>query len=382
MVNLFKNILLFLVSILVSLVVADGLARLFYSIPPATMDTFNVINGDYYRADDELGWLPNPNVDGIHNRSGSFESTFTTNSLGLRDREYALEKPEGVSRIVVVGDSFTWGYGVNDGAIFTEQLERELANWEVINLGVTAFNLKQEAAYFERLGAQFDPDLLLVAFAQNDIMQSLIEFRRMPDPKAANESTADSQENGGVFRGIKDALRSKSALYNITAQVVNTSPAMTRLAISLGIKEPLGGLSDLDNNIVPALKDYPPKVDTAWAELEKDLRDLRDTTSNMGVHLVIAMIPALQSVDGLALRNSIGYTIYEPDDFDFDKPHRMMQALCRDIGIPIVDPLDEFRRLHSEDSPLYLPGDMHFNDRGHRLFARAIREALKEMPLE
>ena len=118
--------------------------------------------------DDQLGWLPKKNIEGTHAKPPIFESTFHTNSLGIRDKEYPFEKPLGVTRLVAIGDSFTWGYGVNDQDVYTEVLENLLPKTEVINLGVTGYGIPQEFWYLKRLGVQFNPDIVLLAFFLND----------------------------------------------------------------------------------------------------------------------------------------------------------------------------------------------------------------------
>ncbi len=138
--NLIKNLAIMLGVVLTSLLLLEFVIRIFYVEPPGETDliAFSFFS-EYFHKDDELGWLPKKNIHGTHNKRGSFSTTFRTNSRGLRDKEYDLNKTEGKKRIVIVGDSFTWGFGVNDDEIYSERLESMLSNTEVINLGVTAF---------------------------------------------------------------------------------------------------------------------------------------------------------------------------------------------------------------------------------------------------
>jgi lysophospholipase L1-like esterase len=121
------------------------------------------ITGYRYLFDEELGWR---NIPGW--TASTAGKKLTINSKGLRDREYAYEKPDGTRRILVLGDSFTWGYGVENDAIFTEVLERRFAKedqpWEVINSGVSGWGTDQEYLWFRREGIKYRPDLVIVAF--------------------------------------------------------------------------------------------------------------------------------------------------------------------------------------------------------------------------
>ena len=86
------------------------------------------LTGHKYLYDELLGWKNIPDWQATtHNRQ------LTINSKGLRDREHEYEKPDGVRRILVLGDSYVWGYGVADDEVFTEVLEPDLAGdrWQV-----------------------------------------------------------------------------------------------------------------------------------------------------------------------------------------------------------------------------------------------------------
>jgi hypothetical protein len=147
-----RNLVLLCVGIVVALVMAEAMTRLLYEPPTKEMSGFPLSESSYYRRDEELGFVPRPNVEGVHRQKGSFAATFSTNSLGLRDREHTYAKREDVTRAVVLGDSFAWGWGVNDDEVFTSVLEAAVGDLEVINLGVKAYTLPQEILYFWRRG--------------------------------------------------------------------------------------------------------------------------------------------------------------------------------------------------------------------------------------
>ncbi len=97
------------------------------------------------------------------------------NSLGFRDRrEYSLDKPANTFRILVLGDSVTFGHGTLDDTTYPYLLEQRLrawrpeVNWEVWNLGVPGYNTRQELDYLEEIGPRAQPDLVVVGFFPND----------------------------------------------------------------------------------------------------------------------------------------------------------------------------------------------------------------------
>jgi len=94
------------------------------------------------------------------------------NSFGLRDSEIDKDK-ETTIRLLLLGDSVTFGWGVNQKEIFPEVLERLLnqnstTEIEVINAGVGGYNTYQETQYFLNEGIYFNPDMLVLVFVEND----------------------------------------------------------------------------------------------------------------------------------------------------------------------------------------------------------------------
>lgn len=98
------------------------------------------------------------------------------NALGFRDpREYELRKRPGTFRILVLGDSVTFGHGAVYEATYPFLLEQRLrawrpeVDWQVWNLGVPGYNTSQELAYLERVGPEYQPDLVIVGVFENDL---------------------------------------------------------------------------------------------------------------------------------------------------------------------------------------------------------------------
>lgn len=100
----------------------------------------------------------------------------TTNSYGMRDREHVLHNPEPVTRIALLGDSFTFGSGVPVEDIFATVLENLLNEstgnaepaFEVLNFGVGAYTTRDEAAVLQHKALAWRPDLVMIAYVLND----------------------------------------------------------------------------------------------------------------------------------------------------------------------------------------------------------------------
>lgn len=99
-----------------------------------------------------------------------------TNSLELRDpREYSLEKRPNTFRILVLGDSVTFGHGSLYEHTYPFLLEQRLerwrpaVDWQVWNAAVPGYNTSQELAHLLEVGDRFRPDLVIVGFFENDL---------------------------------------------------------------------------------------------------------------------------------------------------------------------------------------------------------------------
>ena len=124
--------------------------------------------------------IPHPSDSIIYelepNRTAQFRHQIVRmNSHGMRSPEVPLKKPAGTFRIAVLGDSYTFGWGVEQEKVFTRWMETELAKSaprgtqvEVLNFGVPGYATFQEVAAFLEKGVQFEPDAVLVYVISND----------------------------------------------------------------------------------------------------------------------------------------------------------------------------------------------------------------------
>jgi hypothetical protein len=119
------------------------------------------------------------------------------NALGFRDdRDYTLEKSPKVFRILVLGDSVTFGHGTRSDTTYPILLEQRLrqwkpdVDWQVWNLGVPGYATSQELAYLNRVGERYHPDLVIVGFYPNDLVGN--ELVRAPSLVRRAESRVQS----------------------------------------------------------------------------------------------------------------------------------------------------------------------------------------------
>lgn len=101
---------------------------------------------------------------------------YTINSLGFRGPEISTTKSENTVRVVVLGDSVAFGWGVDEADGLRAQLERRLAAWygtrrrvEVVNLAVPGLHAGHEFERFRRHGLALAPDVVVIVFNVNDV---------------------------------------------------------------------------------------------------------------------------------------------------------------------------------------------------------------------
>jgi hypothetical protein len=107
-----------------------------------------------------------------------------TNSKGLRGTtHYEYARTPGKQRILVLGDSFTFGTGVSDDETYSHYLESALPNTEVLNLGVQGYGQDQMLLYLKEEGLKYHPDIVILGFAFMDTYRNLWKFFAFAKPK-------------------------------------------------------------------------------------------------------------------------------------------------------------------------------------------------------
>jgi hypothetical protein len=167
-------------SVLAGLAAGELLSRLFASeymglhLHPSSIIRDDFLTHDRLGEYDELlGWRLRSDASGLNNGL-EFSHEIRTNSRGYRDDETEFKRQSGIRRIMVLGDSFGMGWGVQRGEMFADLLENGPPETEVINLSVPGYSTDQELLTYETEGVLFDSDVVLLALLpENDISGNL-----------------------------------------------------------------------------------------------------------------------------------------------------------------------------------------------------------------
>ena len=168
------NLLLFAVTACVALVVAEVTLSLWYpvaylEVPERTPE--NMFKEILHRSSE----VPGLDFELSPNRQKKFEKVWVrTNNFGMRDTAPVPLEDDSVSRVVVLGDSFTFGFRVDGDATYPSVLEARLnegaaeKRFDVLNMGVSGYNTRDEALVLEHKGLAWRPDLVIVGYVLND----------------------------------------------------------------------------------------------------------------------------------------------------------------------------------------------------------------------
>ncbi len=109
-----------------------------------------------------------------------YEYEFVTNSLGLRNAEISRDKPEGTTRILLAGDSFVEGIGVNEDSTISSLIQEELsgsAHLEVINGGLQGTGVLEHGRLVQQVGYELGLDGILFFVFDNDVSDARLSQR-------------------------------------------------------------------------------------------------------------------------------------------------------------------------------------------------------------
>ena len=170
--------------------------------PASTRLVLEVMDTDitlpFMKADPDTFWSPVP---GFH---GAFMGkSVTINSLGLRGAE--LTNPKAGKRLLCMGDSITFGYGVGDDESYPYDLGKDLKGWDVVNGGVTGFTSHQVLADLRRLAPIVQPDVVTILIGWNDGNKRPVDDREYEKRIRRIKAMEGSLDHLYIYKAFKGA---------------------------------------------------------------------------------------------------------------------------------------------------------------------------------
>jgi hypothetical protein len=324
-----------------------------------------------------------------------------TNSRGYRGREYPWASAAGF-RILALGDSFAFGFGVEEDDTYLARLERALSasHVEVINAGLAGMGPDNEARLLAADGPDLRPDLVLVGFfVGNDLMDAVTGVERtrlrngapvVPDAvldrwyrplrpgRILPQPLARSAPVGlDLPMPFKDALRRHSHLYRLVSGRVGRLQLLWRgLWSGAPVSVPVEEFNPFRQEAF-CLKSYPPEFDVAWAKAKEALALIKAWCDGHRARLAIVVIPTEAQVYPERWNDVRRRFALRDEDFALDKPQRIVSEYAAASGIVLIDLLPVLRAARDTGGPLYFRRDIHWTPRGHAVAADEILRQLR-----
>lgn len=181
--------------------------------------------GLFIQFDSRYGWSNIPGRSARFQRL-EFDTEVRINEDGFRGPRIPEERVPRRYRILVLGDSYVFGHGVEEDETFCSLLSNMLPGSEVLNFGVSGYSTDQELLLLQDRGVRYDPDLVILCLYRNDILDNGHDtawglyrkprFRVDGDGQLALES--DTVPPGVPFgMKLRRELRSRFVLYDVIA---------------------------------------------------------------------------------------------------------------------------------------------------------------------
>src|SRR5215471_3842296 len=340
-----RRIGLVLVATIFAAATCEVAARIAFAAPPNPARQPQIS----YQYDPEIRYVLLPNQHGWID-----DGLATTNAFGFRGRAPVTPKPRDLVRVLAVGDSVTFGFGVNDDDTFCVQTERLLRSrhtgldLEVVNLAVPGYDTRQEVTLLGRHVQSLRPDVVLVGFYSNDVPDSLEDNQSgttVAKPAAQGEAL---HMNAAPTSWWDIEMRKSRAIYTVGRALRRFTHSgewgMARYSLELDI------LQGHDT----------PQLDAAWQRVAKQFDVLQQMAKSNSFAVGIVVLPPKEQVVGL----------YPAANYQ-----RRLQKLAADRGFFFVDPLPRMIATRENKDHLYIPYDRnHPTASGHRLIAEAIAD--------
>ena len=358
---------------------------------------FSPPSPDLYAWDTATGWRLKPGFEGV-----AYHAPITVNPLGWRDRERTHEKRPGTKRVICLGDSRTFGFGVSVKATFPWRLEQQSKDaesqpWEVWNAGVPGFTAYQGARVLETLLEKADPDVMVVSFGFNErryvVLPAWADGPEYFERFATGSVWRERICTAGVGRVLVNAAQSIQR-YNLTRKPPPVTDLIPRVDLH-GYVRALGDIvTQCQTKGVPVIflllcdspllrGDVERAVDGV---LRGDMEDAiavfsRGTVGFQYGKSMLCMIELVRLSDRLnkplitqEQERSYPYSASthgaEPVRHDRDY-RRAAAALASELGVPVVDMTQRFDRM-----PDIFLDQCHFDARGHAAIADELAVAI------
>ena len=366
-----------LVFRLVSIVIAFAVLACVGEVAVRVLPMGRFRSAPFRRYDPVIGLALLPNMHVVH-RHGCFNGLVETNRWGFRDRDRTMEKPPGVFRIALIGDSAVEASHMQPEQVMNIKMEKQLQqqgykNMEVLDFAVEGIGTTQEMLLYQTQARKFHPDVVVIMFSDNDVMNNSSTLQT--ESYGIHDWYAPYYDVGPdgqlVFRPVKPRfmngtrtfLEAHSVLFYYLESVwFKFDPNIYQWH---GIRVYNGTYSD---------DPLDPDWAKAWEVTSKVMGMFNRAVEADGAKLVIMMQPTLFTIDP-NWRTTMTKMIGKPIPPEFNPPkfiERLQQAAAKEnVRLDSMVPyFIAYRDEHHLEFPYFSLGcDPHYNALGHQVAA-------------
>lgn len=287
-------------------------------------------------------------------------------STGRPTESTVAQPPAGEAPLLAaIGDSFTFGQGVDDGETFVALLPGRLdGRIRVINAGLPGIGVPGAVIRYERHVRRLGPDVALLAiFLGND----LSDARPDQEPIAIVDGLIAP---AATPRGLRHRLYDHSHLLRALGQA-GAHPVIASLRRLLGLGEPF-----VVRTLRYEMTNYAIRPDDAVrqavATTDEAIARLAGVCESDHTILVAALLPDRIQIADSAWQATLHMLRLDPAAYDSELPRRRFADLLKSHDVLFLDLTPAFTAAIARGETLYYRHDRHWNPRGHRLAAAEI----------
>lgn len=345
--------------------------------------------------DPVLGRHHVPSFEGdVYDPESRREVHLVFNELGYRFPDLPFEKPAGVRRVALLGDSMIAAWQVEEQRTAARLLERKLneseegERWEVLNFGVPAAGTGEEYVLYRELARRYEPDLVLcVFFAGNDFGDNSIRLTQRKrlyfDLDEVGELVQLPYPSLGLR--VKEALNEYSRLYvwqKRKLEALKAKPVLATGGATLEERHAWHGDTIRASEWI-YFTGEDQRAAHSWSITRALIHALAAEVARDGRDFAMVLLPCSQQVhdEEFVFLREVAKEL--GDRFDPRHPSRRLTEICAEVDVPLFDLVPGFRAAapsHSElveDEWLFLNGRGHLSEYGNETLARLLAETVE-----
>jgi lysophospholipase L1-like esterase len=385
-----QNILLLLGSLLLAILLAELLLRIFHVDPP--QKNFSA-RYSVHEMSDNLKLLYKLRANASNDALGVLNKI---NAGGFRDNEYPVQKDPSRKRVVFLGDSVVYGYGVKLEDTLPKQLEgvfkRNDRPIDVLNFGVSGYDSEQEIELLKEKGLKYKPDVVVVGYTLNDVRYASLELDKLSEQLGNNVLETGTNPLKMFLTFFYD----HSYLLNFLDRKLKIQKKVKelksyRLPIRQYIADRNKQMRDPENSDYQQLKNTvrADAVKTgASAEALKNMLEATglDTNAEIGrSHWNIAK-RSFMELKELSREHHFKVVVVifpyfmELDKYPLKSVHQFLSTEFQSLGFQVIDPLDFCKGAMAQFGEKEISSDrIHLTSRGSELMAGYLYRELSEL---